>query len=308
MAQQPIDYDALAQQFGGARATGPAPPTGPDDESPPDGQPWTARYPTTAAVAAKSLEAFPAIGALAGAVAGGGSTGLGAVPAMALGAGIGRGVQDLIAEGLGLEPVTSPGGKAGRIALDTAETAVVASVLPGLWEAVKTPGKTLREVLDVLPARLRPKLPAHLATKPARLLVRPAWQTWGPYLDEAAAPTGPLAVPPPSAPLPVPTSPLATPQIVPSSLPVPTTPLATPAVQPATTATMTTLQRLKPKLTAAEMAEGLKWLKAGLTPEQVLERLQAMRALSAGSKAIRTMPTGREVTKAVAHRNATGQW
>ncbi|MDA4120210.1 MAG: hypothetical protein OK436_06440, partial [Thaumarchaeota archaeon] len=103
------------------------------------------KHPNLKAAAKGVTATLPAIGALAGgALAAPGivSTPLG----VGLGAGVGRGAQDLIEEGVGLSPKSSPMSKAGRIGLDTALGTGTEAVLPGVIEAAKTPLKTAGEM------------------------------------------------------------------------------------------------------------------------------------------------------------------
>jgi hypothetical protein len=127
------------------------------------------------AAAKAGIDALPGAGAVVGAVLGGGPED---VPAMALGAGAGRGLRDLIAERIGLEPETTPAGKAGRIALDTALTAATPAVLSAVKSVVlhplesaadfidtyAHPQKTLGALVDWLRA---PKPDAPILTKPS---------------------------------------------------------------------------------------------------------------------------------------------
>lgn len=90
-----------------------------------------------------ALNTLPAIGAVAGGAV---ATMPGVtLPAAAfgagLGAGLGRGARDLIAEGVGLEKPTGVVQKGARIAGDIALTAMT----PGVVEAAKTPLRTLSE-------------------------------------------------------------------------------------------------------------------------------------------------------------------
>lgn len=163
-------------------------------------------------VATSALNALPGAGAIVGGVLATPETlGAGSIAGAAVGAGIGRGLRDLITEGLGLERPSSPASKAGRIALDTSETAAAAAILPGLWEAIKTPGKTVSEVVqaahdlvEALPPVLRPnltkflpRLPPGIGKAPASILERPAWQAWGDHLPgEATAPPAGVTPPP----------------------------------------------------------------------------------------------------------------
>ncbi len=194
-----------------------APAAGAPATSPPDGAPWPERYPRLAGGTKAVLNALPGVGGVVGAAVAGPETGgLAAVPAIALGVGAGRGLRDLIAEGLGLDAPSSPVAKGARIALDTAESAAAAAILPGLWEAIKTPGRTIREVVEMLPKAIRPAIPPRLANTPARLFERPAWQTWQEHIQP---PTGPQAVPAPAqapiSPPPTAASPITVPVVAP---------------------------------------------------------------------------------------------
>src|SRR6185369_9317918 len=65
----------------------------------PKAQTWTAKFPNVAAAARGVVNTLPAVGALVGGVmATPESVGLATVPGAALGAGVGRGARDLIAE------------------------------------------------------------------------------------------------------------------------------------------------------------------------------------------------------------------
>lgn len=134
-----------------------------------------------------ALDSLPGIGGVVGGVVSTPETGgVGTIPGIALGAGIGRGVRDLIGHYSGLDEPTSATQKAFNIAGDTAMTAMGAKILPGLVAAAKTPIQTLREASDhfssVLPqsvqklGKLLPSLPA----PPANLPESPAGMTgWG---------------------------------------------------------------------------------------------------------------------------------
>src|SRR5258708_6356482 len=149
--QQQVDYDALAAQHGGAVSVdydslaaqhgGSTPPPAPTKP-----QTWADRYPNVAGVARGVVNTLPVLGAaVGGALATPETLGTGTIAGAALGAGVGRGARDLIAEYTGLEPKSSPLAKAGTIALDTAVTAAV----PGMIEAVKTPVQTVAEFADI---------------------------------------------------------------------------------------------------------------------------------------------------------------
>ncbi len=210
--------------------------------------PWVARFPRAAAAVRAGLDALPGIGGVAGlAVAGPETAGLAAIPAVALGTAAGRGLRDLIAEGLRIDARTSPTGKAARIALDGGEAAVAQAVLPGLFEAIKRPGATVREVVDLLPPKWRPSIPQGIQNAPAQILVRPAWQTWDEYLPKADTPKTPLAqttatawrpapMPPTSGEAAAPTSPVESASggtAPPSGPPASPAPVESPASSPA---------------------------------------------------------------------------
>ena len=137
-------------------------------------------------IAKGALDTLPAVGGMVGGVLGGGTTaGLAAVPAIALGAGVGKGARDLIGHFTGLDEPTTPTEKAGGIAKDVAITGATAAVLPGIVEAVKTPLRSAGEfggqVASMLPSwvrRLGNAFPAMPKGAPAPILERPAWQTW----------------------------------------------------------------------------------------------------------------------------------
>lgn len=157
---------------------------------------WMDEHPTTAALAEGVVNTLPAAGAIAGgAIATPETLGTGTVAGAALGAGVGRGLRDLIAHTIGLES-TTPTQKAKNIALDTTETAAAQAILPGLVTALSTPGQTVKEALNTfqknLPRALRVFLPEmsslskEVANKPAQILSRPAWQTWQEYAQPMA--------------------------------------------------------------------------------------------------------------------------
>lgn len=250
---------------------------------------WPARYPKTAAVAKGALDALPAAGAMVGGVVGAGpaaASGPGApfveAAAVGLGAGAGRGLRDLIAEGLGLEDVTSPGSKATRIALDTAEAGAAQAILPGLIEAMKTPGKTVREIVEMLPKRIRPTLPKGLGESPAKILTRPAWQTWQEYLTPAAD---------------VSDVQLARQEFeagrITDKMLAGIEKAAQSPLKSGTTATVGTnvvsgnfgdklleLHKAKLKLTAIEMKQAQEMLRRGIEPQAILDNIEAARAFA----------------------------
>jgi hypothetical protein len=150
--QAAVDYDALAQQ---ARGT-PAPPVDYDqlasavrgDSTSAFNPPrWADRHPNVAKASRLALDTLPALGAVGGGLLGGGPED---VPAIALGAGAGRGLRDLIAEKVGLDPPSTPTGKASRIALDVALTAATPTILQRVRDIIKEPLVSLGDVIDTI--------------------------------------------------------------------------------------------------------------------------------------------------------------
>lgn len=136
--------------------------------------------------ARSALNALPGVGALVGGVLSTPETfGAGTVPGIALGAGAGRGLRDLIGHYTGLDKPTTPQQKALAIGGETAIAGATAAILPGVVSAVKAPMQTLREGAEqfgsAMPpairrlAKIMPSLPEAEA---GPLLQRPAWQTW----------------------------------------------------------------------------------------------------------------------------------
>ncbi len=172
----------------------------PDAAPQPHEPTWVDRYPKTAQVVRGVTNALPAIGSLVGgalaagpaAAASGTVVGLPAGVAIeaggiGLGAGAGRGARDLVAEGLGLEPVTTPTHKALTIGADTAIAGGTAAALPGIVEAIKTPLRTSGELLEKTGGQLLPAkwtaaikdLMSYTPNNPAAIMERPTWQTRG---------------------------------------------------------------------------------------------------------------------------------
>ena len=236
----------------------------------PKAQTWTAKHPNVAAAAKAVVDTLPAAGALVGGViATPESFGLATVPGAALGDGVGRGLRDLIAESTGLDEPTSALSKAGRIALDTAETGAVQAVLPGAAEALKTPLKTAGEVIEMLPAsrRIAKFLDLGRAAKqlrlekaPAAILERPAWQ--------------------------------ANPETVKQEFKA--------FFNPAKPATAEAAANV-PKLKVQETALAMKLLKSGLKAPDVLDTILELRKMPVSW---RTLPTDAEVAAVVAARKA----
>lgn len=142
---------------------------------------WWDNHPTIKQLATGAVDTLPGVGAIAGSVLGAPGGPLTVLGGTALGAGVGKGARDLIAESTGLAPPTSPWAKAGGIALDTALTAAV----PGVIEAIKSPLSTAKEAATIFensfPEKLRPRFVKALAewtptNGAAQILERPTWQ------------------------------------------------------------------------------------------------------------------------------------
>lgn len=139
-----------------------------------------------------ALDTLPGIGALVGGVLSTPETlGAGTVPGMALGAGAGKGLRDLIGHYTGLDVPSTPLEKAGGIAKETAIAGATGAILPGMVAAVKAPLQTLREGAEQFGSAMPPAIRRlgrlvmpPPSTGPGRILTRPAWQTW-----EGAAPS-----------------------------------------------------------------------------------------------------------------------
>lgn len=109
-----------------------------------------AEHPNLKQLASGAVNTLPAVGAMAGGIAATPETlGVGSVAGAALGAGAGRGLRDLIAESVGLEPESTPLGKAARIALDTLMTAATPAALDTVKRMVTRPGATFADIIDV---------------------------------------------------------------------------------------------------------------------------------------------------------------
>lgn len=263
---EPLPFEVLADPHQAKLGPGPAPDS------------------LLTTVGKKALDALPGIGGVVGtALAGPETAGLAAVPAAALGVGVGRGLRDLIAQGLGLDRWSSPAAKAGRIALDTGETAVAQAVLPGLIEAMRTPGQTIGEFLDqskdLLPDWLQktlPHLPKGVTKAPSALLQRPAWQTWSEHVDLPAATPKVTALSGQTG-----TSMTPGPLMVPG--PVASTPAAAVSVAPVVAPVAASAASSAPtlakdmKLTGEETKQLFGFRAKGATLEEALGQIQAMR-------------------------------
>ena len=106
-----------------------------------------AGHPKLQQIAKGLLDTIPAVGGMLGGAASTPETfGLGTLPGAALGVGAGRGLRDLISEGLMIEPKSSPIQKAKNIGMDTG----LAAITPGVMTAVGNPIKTARMAAGAL--------------------------------------------------------------------------------------------------------------------------------------------------------------
>ena len=261
-----------------------------------------------------ALDALPGGGAIVGgALATPETVGAGTLGGAALGAGAGRGLRDLVSQGLGLERPTSPAEKGGAIALDVGQTYLAGKVLPWLWEVITSPGATVGAVFDrakimykILPRHLKGFLPDFdaLATlpkgvekAPAAILERPAWQTWQQHLPDAspspqvARSTGtsmiPAAMPPPAT--------VAGSLDRPPAMAAraPTLPVAMPAAAPVRAMPNQVVinrlglaaRRAKLDLTLDEVKALVPLVEQGATPEQVIGKVVATRAATSPAAA-----------------------
>ncbi len=225
-----------------------------------------------------ALNALPGIGGIVGGALSTPETmGTGTIAGVALGAGAGRGMRDILTEYFGLEPPSTATSKGTRIALDVGETAALSAIIPGLIEAAKTPGQTVKSLMELLPAKLRPAIPPSLERAPARILTRPAWQTWEQNAPQAApAPntqiTGTSMAP---APMPLPVARPAAPEppVGPSEPP----PTPTEAPKPAGPPSQKQLNEEAIARRRAAYQESLKAQPAAETPTARVDDLQAKR-------------------------------
>jgi hypothetical protein len=116
-------------------------------------QPFMYTHPKIKALTKGALDTLPAIGGIgAGIFAAPETLGLGSPMAVALGTGVGTGARDLLAQGIGVEPYSSPISKGVNIAEDS----LLSKAVPDLIEAGKTPIKSLGGFVEYL-QRFEPK-------------------------------------------------------------------------------------------------------------------------------------------------------
>lgn len=128
-------------------ATGPSSAAPASDQSPG----WAQRHPNVAALTRGTLDTLPAVGGVVGGLLATPETfGAGTVAGAGLGFGAGRGLRDLIAEGLGLDAPSSVTQKAANIATDAVLGAATGEALPGAPKVAVTAGKALEHAGEQL--------------------------------------------------------------------------------------------------------------------------------------------------------------
>lgn len=112
---------------------------------------WWKQNPKTLQIVRGTLATLPAVGSMVGGAAATPETlGAGTVAGAALGAGVGRGARDLIAEHLGIDDPTTPLSKASRIALDTAITAAVPAIAGTAKRFLMQPKATFADLIETV--------------------------------------------------------------------------------------------------------------------------------------------------------------
>lgn len=195
-----------------------------------------------AKLGAAALNALPGIGAIVGGALSTPETlGTGTILGASLGAGAGRGLRDLLAEAFGLDAKTSPASKGARIALDTGETALLSSVIPGIVEFAKTPGQSAADLIEALPIPkwMKPDITPVLRKVPAEwILRRPAWQNVVKTVEESPATTQPTT----------------STSMTPAPMPPPATDMAG---QPSAVSPQAVAERMATKISPARIANDL---------------------------------------------------
>ncbi len=315
--------------------------TGPAVASP-KGSYWQ-QHPNQAQLSRGVVNSLPAIGGMVGGALSTPETlGAGTLAGGALGVGVGRGLRDLLAEHLGLEPESTPTAKAGHIALDTALAAVTPVVLGRIKDILKNPMGEIADLLDMVghPQKTISSTADALRTAGAPqagpILERPAWQT-GPQ----SVPTPPAAagggVPPMTDEAyqaafgrprlgsgPVPSPPVAAaPNAAPTSAPTPAPAAAAPVAAAAPTnivkigpvaAVYDAVKAAKVNLNGREMSYAVEAVRdKGMSGADAVQQILDVRAEKLADPAAELakrfgLPSTAEVAKRVVNRNATGRW
>lgn len=122
-------------------------------------------HPNMAEFSRQVLNSLPGVGGVLGGAAG---EGIGSIPLMALGAGGGRGIRDILAQSMGLESPTNLANKFTNAGTDAGLTAVGAKVIPGIPAGISA---TLDDPADA--ARGLAQFYSKLTPKFVRYLVSP---------------------------------------------------------------------------------------------------------------------------------------
>lgn len=258
---------------------------------------WAAKYPTVAGVTRGAISTLPAVGGMLGGLAGAPEGVIGALPGMTLGAGAGRGAQDLLLEALGLTPPTSPVDKVKGIAVDTALGAAGPIAVEGGTAALRGAGGLLKRGLVRAASAaegLDPDLVGMVSPKSAHRLE---------YAQRVKAKLAPPETPVAPAPASAPTAP----EVVPSPAPtqasaVPTKAPRAPRVERASASASQTSADFS--LSPEETTQAERWMAKGVPPEEILNRILMSRKLTSATGA----PTPQQMRNAVDQRNATGRW
>lgn len=161
---------------------------------------------TTRWLARGVLNTLPAVGAMVGGALSTPETfGAGTVPGIALGAGAGRGLRDLVGHYTGLDEPTTPVQKLEHIGGETAVTGATAVLLPGLVQAAKAPLRTLGEASEQFGSAMPPTIrrlsrlfPPIPKGAPGPNYTRPYTPEWPPFEPEpSGAPPPGWSTPPP---------------------------------------------------------------------------------------------------------------
>jgi hypothetical protein len=139
-------------------------------DAPPPAPTFWDTHPNTRRVVRGALDTLPAVGGMTGAALAAPETvGVGSIPAAVAGTATGRLLRDQIAEAIGVDSPTSPLSKAGRIALDSAITAVVPIAANRAKVMLANPKATLGDILDgiVHPMKAADDLVAYLRASPS---------------------------------------------------------------------------------------------------------------------------------------------
>jgi hypothetical protein len=258
---------------------------------------WAAKYPTTAGVTRGALGTLPTVGGMVGGLMGAPEGVIGALPGMALGAGAGRGAQDLLMEALGLSKPTSPMDKAKGIAGETAIGAAGPIAVEGGLAALRGAGGLVKQGL------LRAATASDAVDSDLVGMVSPKWGRRIESAQKVKAKWGGSAE---SAPAPPAASAPTAPEVAPSPAPAPASAAPTRAPRARTGRGSASASQTSEgfSLSPEETTQAERWMAKGVPPEEILNRILMSRKLTKATGA----PTPQEMRNAVDQRNATGRW